>query len=461
MEILTIDKKEFQKGITIDDEDDAGGMSPESYGLNYFLSKGLTLIPQPNAVSTSIDLTGDIIDSCVDPAYLGDDCFIVASDGKYYILDGTTLTLKQTDSAKTYTYGTSRIITFQGDIYCTSTNDITKLNYSMSTIDATWWSSTLGKTLLNVNYRHPMEIVEDTLYIADKNMIHTWDGTTGVYNAMSLPSFYNITELRISNDGRHLLVFTSETANYSHQKKTNAKLFIIDTVTLEFIREINIDDQVETAINVKGTTYVIYGNSFGYLSDNGLKLIRKISVAEPVYSSRVTANENSIIIAEDDKVLVFGDVNGKGNIFFYATRSEYPYTKIYNLLAIGNSGVDDNKIMISYVDIYSNNKVKILDFDSRGSTSIAIKTKKYFKGRVWIRRIDIETETLTLDKEVTISMVNSDGSYTSIGKYSYALNGAAQTARFDCNQLVDFIQLRLIWSNISIKKFKIYHESGE
>ena len=44
---------------------------------------------------------------------------------------------------------------------------------------------------------------------------------------------------------------------------------------------------------------------------------------------------------------------------------------------------------------------------------------------------------------------------------SYTIHGAVQTARFDCNHLVDFIQLRLQWANFGIKKITIYYESGE
>lgn len=461
MKILTIDKEEFQRGITIDNEDDDGGISPLSYGLNHILSKGITLTPIADYLATSSNPTSDIVDSCIDPSYLGDDAFFVSSDGKFYILDNGTLTLKQTDSVKTYTYGNSRIITFKGSTFCTSTTDITLLNPTMSTIDVTWWTATLGKSALNQYYRHPMAVVEDTLYIADKNMIHTWDGTNGVYNAMTLPSSYNITELCISTDGRHLMVFCSETANYSHHKKTNARLFIVDTVTLEFIQELKVADQTESAVNVGGITYVIYGKSFGYFTGRGYKFLCHLDIANPVYSSRVAVIDNILIIAEDSKLLAYGDVNGKGNIFFYIARSQSPYNIIRNIISFGVTGVDDNKLAVNFVDSASNYVLHTLDLDSRGTGNIDVLTKKYRKGKVWIRRIDVETETLASGDSLAISIVNADGTYNQIGTFSYALNGAVQTGRFECNQLVDFIQLRLQWANFAIKSIKIYYESGE
>lgn len=461
MNILTLDKNEFQKGITLDNEDEAGGISPISYGLNYFLSKGFTLIPQPSYIATSADPTEHIVDGCIDPSFLGDEAFLIDNDGKFYLLSSTTLTLKQTDSVKEYSYGTTRILTFKGEIFCTSKNDITKLAIDLSTIDATWWTTTLGKTALNQYYRHPIEIVEDTMYIADNNMIHTWDGTTGIYNAMTLPPEFNITELRIDNDGRYLLAFASGTVNYSHNKKSKAKIFIIDTVTLEFVREVVVADQTESAINVGGTIYVIYGKSFGYFTGTGYKLLRTLDITSPIYSARLTKIDNTIVMAEKDKILAYGNVSGKGNIFFYPGRSETPYNTINSLLAIGHTGMDDNKLLINYEDGSINNKVKILDFDSRGGYGISVLTKKYRKGKVWIRRIEVETETLESGDTLGVSIVNADGTYTAIGSITYSTHGAIQNARIDCNQLVEFIQLRLIWFRFAIKKLTIYYESGE
>lgn len=459
MNILTIDKNEFQKGVTLDDDDEAGGMSPDGNGLNYFLSKGFTLIPQPSFTTVN-GTVGEIVDSCVDSAYLGDDCLVVDNAGKFYILSGTTLSLKKTDSAGSYAYPTSRIKAFKGGIYCTTNNDITFLNGTMGSMTVNWWTVTKSKTALHIAYRHPMEVVEDTMYIADNNMLHTWDGTTAVYNAMSLPSQYNITELRISNDGRHLLAFVSETANSSHAKKTVARIFVIDTVTLEFIQEIKVADQTESAINIAGTTYVIYGKSFGYFTGSGYKLIRRLESTNAIYPPRVTTVDNTILIVEDNRILVFGNISGKGNIFFYLAKSESPYNPIRNILAYGNSGNDDNKLLLNYVESGSN-KARILDLNDRGSYDIDVLTKKYRKGKVWIRRVEVETETLASGDSLTLSTVNEDGTYNEIGTFSYALNGAVQKGRFDCNHLVDFIQLRLQWANFGIKKLTIYYESGE
>lgn len=460
MNILTIDKNEYQKGITLDNDDEAGGMSPDGNGLNYFLSEGFTLIPQPSFTETTSDPTDDLVDGCVDPTYLGDDAFFITEDKKFYILDGTTLTLKQTDTTRNYIYGSTRIVTFKGDIYCTSNTDIAKLPPNMSSLDGTWWTSTQSKTALLSTWRHPMAVVEDTLYIADGCKIHTWDGTTSVYEAMSIPTSFNITELIKSSDGRSLIAFASETANYSHGKKTIAKAFIIDTVTLEFTREIKVADQTESALNVRGIIYVVYGSSFGYLTDNGFSFLRKLNISQPVYRARLTEMDNTILIAEDNRVLVYGDVNGKGNIFFYLAKTESPYNNIKHILALGSTGVDGNKLMLSY-QIGSDKKIKFLDLEARGSYNIDALTKKYRKGKVWIRRVEVETETLASGDSLTLSTVNEDGTYNEIGTFSYALNGAVQKGRFDCNHLVDFIQLRLQWANFGIKKITIYYESGE
>ena len=460
MNILTIDKNEFQKGVTLDNNDEAGGLGPDSI-INHFKSKGFTLIPSPNLTDVATKPSNKIIDSCIDPTYLGDECFLVDFSGNFYILDGVTLTLKQTDSTNNFIYGTTRIITFKGEIFCTSSQNITKLPADMSSIDKTWWTVTQGKSSLNSSYRHILAISEDTLYIADKNMIHTWDGTTAVYNAMSFPTSYNITEMILSTDGRSLLVFASETANASHYKKTKARIFVVDTVTLEFTQEIPVADQTETAINIGGTIYVVYGKSFGYFTGSGYKLIKKLNISEVLYAPRVTTIDNAILIAEDENILVYGDVNGKGNIFFNVARSAFPYNNLQNILAFGNIGVDDNKVLINY---YNNDELwqlKIIDLDNIGGNAGIAYTKRYNKGRVWVRRIEIETETLQSDDILYISILNSDGTYSDLGTYSYAINGAVEEVRIDCNNLVDRIQLKFAWNRFEIKSIKIYYESGE
>lgn len=462
MNILTINKKEFQKGMTRDEDDDKGFLDPSSIGVNYFLSKAFTLIPMPQFTTASTIPSGEILASSYDQSYLGDDAYLVDEDGKFYIVDGEVVTYKQIDDVGSYSYGTTDMLVFKGNVYATSRTDIVRLTESMNTITKSWWTSTRGETALGTTYRHPLVVIEDTMYIADGNKIHTFDGTSSVYAAMSLPTNMNITTMIKSSDGRTLLVFASETVNYSHTKKSLATLYIIDTVTLEFTREIRIVDQVESAVNCNGTIYVTYGNKFGYLTDTGIKFLRDLEISKPIYGSRISVMEDVVLIAEENKILAYGDVNGNGNIFFYVSKSENPYNDIKNILAIKKSStIDSDKIMVSYKDVSDNVRIKFLDLSARGTINQTIKTKKYILGRVWIRRIDIESEKLASGEYLTLSAIDKDKVSQQIGIYSYAIQGAVRTSRFDCNLLVDYIQLILEWKSFGIKQIKIYYENGE
>ena len=144
----------------------------------------------------STNLEDNPICIATDPEYLGQDAYVVGAAGKFYTLNGTTLTKRQTDSGRTYQIGTSDAVKFLGDLYVTSQTNIAKLTGStLSSIDATWWSATRAHGVLQSSYRHPLEVVEDTLYIGDKNELHTWDGTTSVDAALTLPYYIKVEKI--------------------------------------------------------------------------------------------------------------------------------------------------------------------------------------------------------------------------------------------------------------------------
>ncbi|KKP97241.1 MAG: hypothetical protein UR99_C0017G0024 [Candidatus Moranbacteria bacterium GW2011_GWD2_36_12] len=472
MQIIEIGANVFQNGTFLDDNIEGLGLSPSYKGHNYFKGKGAVMYPQPGLITIAISgstLAHEMVASCLDPAYLGNDGYFVDNGGKFWVLDGDTLTYKQIDdtAGHTYNFGNVDIKVFNGDIFCTCDDDIVKLTNDMASIDKTWWTVTKGKSGLSGSFRHPMEIVEDTLYIADQDEIHTYD-VAGVATSawMTLPGGVNITALVKHPNGVYLMAYVSATANYSHSKKARAKLFIIDTTAGEFLQEIEIDDQVEGAINVGGINYVTYGDNFGYFNGQGLKLLKKIDfVSSPVYSQRLSAVGNTVLVPEFKSnvrsLMAYGDVNGKGNIFFYPyyaldTAGAY---ELKNMLV-----TMQNSIVLNYRDSTAHRMVR-MDFTASTLTAgtTMLTAKQNLGGRVWVRRVDLFTETLASGALLTCLIRQlPSGSFSTVGTLDYSADGAISYKRLDCNILLSDLQLAINFGGsalVGLKKALVYVES--
>ena len=138
MQIQTIDEKHFRLGESKTSHSSDGGFSPDSYGLNLAYEKGqLNFVGGLTDVGGNI-LVGKIIAKAKDKSYLGNDQYFLDDEGNFYTLNSSTLAKEQTDSTKTYQIGTTDMLQFQGNLYVTSQNDVTKLSGSgLTAIDAT------------------------------------------------------------------------------------------------------------------------------------------------------------------------------------------------------------------------------------------------------------------------------------------------------------------------------------
>lgn len=452
MATFTIDKTDWARGVSITENHNDGGFSPLKRGHNLSVAQGGILFPKPAGTDLAgATVVASIIAFTADPSFLGNDAYGLDTGGNFYTVDGATVTKRQTDAVKTYTSGTSHLKTFLGSLFATSGTDIAKLDGSdLSSIDHDWWTATAGESALQSSYRHPMEVVEDTLYIADQYRIHTYDGSTTVYEAMVLPSLYNITSMIVHTDGRHLLVFVAETANFSHTARARAKLFMIDTLDLEFIREIDIDGQVEGVINVGGVIYCTYGNNLGYFNGDGLTFLRKLANAT-TYSHNLANMEGTLLVRETNGLLAYGNL-GLGNVFWY------PWDNAWALTAIYYAG--DNTVMTSSSD----EKLNKLDFDTYGGAGIWDSNQYSFAGKVWIRKIVVESETLESGGNITFSSINKNGTAAVIGTLTFAADGAISEKTMTCNIYTDLFRLRIAFDALNtkgIRKITIHYEDGE
>lgn len=457
MRTLTIDKKWIRHGFASHEDGDDGGLSPIYKGFNHWMGKGDLLYPQPVGTEISGVLQDDILAGCYDPTWLGDEAFFVDDDGNFYDYDSGTLTLRQTDSAKSYVEKTTNMVVVNGSILCTSTTDIAKLPANMSSIDHDWWTDTMGMTALNSVVRHPMVVIEGTAYIMDGEKIHTYDGlSTAVYEAMALSPDENITAAGKHPDGRHLIVFTFNTLNASHTYAGIAKCYVIDTVTLEFVQEIILEQQIEGYWLVGGVPYVTYGNKLGYFDGNGIKFLRYLGNST-TYTPLTAPFNGSLLIPEDEHVLAYGDVNGRGNIF------HYPYSHGSENISF-LMPVSADELAVCYND--SGRKLRILDYSATNDfdTKTFQTIKHSFGQTVWIRRVDIYFKgNVATGTDSSVFIVDRNGTAHTVGTLSYGTDGAInKKEKMMCNIRTDIFSLRAtigtFYSDPAFEKAIIYYE---
>ena len=162
MPILTIDAKDFFRGVSTTDELADGGFSPLSKGINLFASPGL-LLPGKNPSNSSGDVsTGGIFawsthHTNISPGIgrgVGNNG---SYDGKFFTLsDAGAATLMASDTGRDYKPNETDLIRFgtSNEQFSTSQTNIGKSDYEFGVNDFTWWTVTLGKTALGAGVPH-------------------------------------------------------------------------------------------------------------------------------------------------------------------------------------------------------------------------------------------------------------------------------------------------------------------
>jgi len=469
METIVIDAKNFLAGESITPHTSEAGFCPSSYGLNLMKEPGKVWAQDDSPTEENTEALGAMIAMTEDatfPALSAEDLFGVDEDGNFYYVDGVSLTLATSATGnKDYRIGTTDIVMFEGTgsekVYVTSQDDIAQLNTGMTGLDESWWDTTLGNSALNSSYRHPMAVVEDTLYIADKARLHTWDGTTDVSAAMSLPSDVNITAMIKHPDGRHLVCFCGITDDYSHTRANRGRVYIIDTVTLEFIREIEIDAQVEGVRNVNGVLYVTFGDTLGYFDGDGLQRLKSGFSDTPIYSHQMANAEGILLVIDDDTVLAYGDPAGIGTKVFwrpYSTQDSRQFT------ALRYAG--DNRFWVSQTNSGgSGNFVRIDLRDGIGTDGKLVANRYHFSSKVWIRRIEIEHEAQALTSvDFNVGHIDEQETEQTLKAVTYTgSQSGTERTRVDCNVLTSSFKPFFEWvtNDIWVSKIIIYYENGE
>lgn len=453
MEVIPIGSKDFIRGESSAENVADGGFSPKSYNLNLTRIRGVLDFAPVMTDRGGATLTANVVASTYDTSLSGNDAYFLDSAGSVYTLSSAdTFTKRRTISGYTPALGTSEMLQLRisGTQFSTFVTTETAIHmYGGSNLDSDdnpeFWVG------LNSGVRHPLEIVEGKMYVGDFNTIHQITSTSTTASFITLPSDVNITSLRKHPDGQHLIAFCGVGQNASHTRNTPGRVYIIDLVIKDWIREIDTAFQVEGSRLVDGVVYCTYGKNFGYFDGNGIKLLKRLANSTITYSHNIGNMEDVVVVRDGQHVRAFGDL-GAGKVWWRCAKTNADTDDdINNLIYRG-----DNKLLICYRDTSTNPFIKELDYDNTGSTGIFYSNRFPFSTESMIRKIEVlhkkavgtyifsanDTEDTTVTLTETITTAADD----------------AKTVR-GVDYRTDIFQYRQGQGPGEIKLIRIFHES--
>ena len=447
MRTITLDARDFLAGESNWDYLGDKGYSPDSYGLNLFLKPGVLNFGWTS--QTTYAPTGNVIGSAYDKNNSGNDVYQMDDEGAFYTLSGSTYTKRQTDTNGGYALGTSDIVQFKLVTYATSASRLVRMTGSdLAALDSTWWvfDGTSG-------YRHPLEVVEDALYIGDRNVVYAWDGSTSSV-ACTLPTERQITSLRKHPDGRHLIAFTGYTNNYSHTNGGPGYIYVINKDTKTWEREIEIETQVEGSRNVSGVIYVTYGKKLGYFTGSGVKFLKQLKTSATTYSHCLGNMEDFLIVRDGTNALAYGDLgNGTKSWHNWYQASQ----TITNVVYKGN-GI----MLVSDGDgAGGTGNVNQLTYATATGGGRLVSNRYNFGQLVKVRRMEF-----TYDAKLTGSILNTSLSIrdtddnTNLITISYPTGPTPNKSRVELDVTTDIFQFMVLPVNgaFTTKLIRIFYE---
>ena len=456
MAVLNINKDNLIAGESTTDAISDRGFSPDSVNLNLTKKRGMLYFAEAPTDRGGATLTGNVLASCEDPAFSGNDAYLIDDEGAYYTYNGTTLT-KQFTGADTYTLGTTDLIPFNdGNFYATTTTSVVQFNNNMGTVTEHWWTG------LNTSYRHPLEVVEKELFLADKNVIYYWDGTTSG-TAFTLPSGQNVTTLRKHPDGKTLLAFTGGTADFSHTRNGRGKVYYCQPTlrgaAIEgWSREVPIEAQVEGSRLSGGVIYTTWGKNLGIFDGNGLIKLKELETSTTTYNQNMNNMEDILLVRDGRHVLAYGDL-GAGKVFWKLFKNTTNSNEINNIHYKG-----DNVLLTAFQGASAGTGLlEEVDYDNSGvGTDAQFYTNRISFGTdVHINRIDL-LHTVTNsggNTEFNVFYRDLEDTVNTIEQVVHASVTATKT-RIKCDIKTDVFQLRLTPStgDLGYRLIRIYYE---
>lgn len=454
MEVLTIGPQEFIGGESTADWVADNGFSPSSYGLNLTKTRGVLNMVEASTDKGGGTLVANVIAATYDTSFAGNDAYFLDTSGNFYTLrSDDAFTLRQTITADTFSLGTSEILQFTTTagapfLYASAAQRI--IQFTGSNLDGAapvtdFWTG------LQTNCRHPLERVEDAMYIGDLNVIHKWDGTSSTASWVVLPADVNITSLRKHPDGKHLIAFCGIQLNASHTRGGGGRIYIVDVNLRDWVREIDTEMQVEGSRLVGGVVYCTYGQNVGYFDGDGVVLLKRLFNSTTTYSHNIGNMDDILCIRDGKHVRMFGDL-GAGRVWWRSMRTNSDTDDDINCLI--NRG--DNKLLIAYRDTSTVPFLKQCDFDNvSGSVGIFFSKRYLFPRQILLRRIEILHDNAAGTFAFTI--VDLTDATVTLSEIITTIATATKTKR-NLNAKVDALQFRCGHGPGEIKQIRIFYD---
>lgn len=422
---VTIDAKDFFRGMSTTDELADGGFSPRSKGINLFAKPGLVLPGQaPVDVAASPDISNGIFgwDAVSSAGFFGRAIGSNSSkDGKFYLIDATgAIGATTTDTSKDYTPNISDLAIFNyavgtgGQAFVTSETDVFKAADDFSAGDPTWWTVTLGKTAMNAFSPHHIIEYGGILYWSDGKYIHSWDGSTGTYNALDLPTGYIIDDLRVHNN--LIYIAASPSTRFNMNVVSRSRIFTWDGFSDSFIDEFPIQERILTLIPFGGTLFLTTSKYFGYFTG---------ATISPLYPLTSNVNKYQVAVTNDRLYMLQGqDVICYGNPIFSRPKFlSFPLQHPQSLISLGC--IQTGSLVYSYagkMGAWSD----VNGFDQTGNTFYV--NRLPLGGNARIKGMIVECEALASGTVETIAYIDDSQTSMSVGTLSFA-SFAATTRR--------------------------------
>lgn len=457
MPILTIDARDFFRGISTSNELGDGGFSPDSKGVNLFASPGLLLPGQaPVDAAGAAAATKGIFGWCPQSSN-SDVAFGIGAnntdDGKLYTVGPTgAVALNVTEATRDYIAGRSDIIRYAGLPFVTSTTGIGIGNATGTTLDPAWWTTTLGKTALGINDPHPMIEYGGILYIADGRYIHSWDGSTGTYNALDLPVGYVITAL--ANYGNLIFIAAANTSIGDAADASNVRIFTWDGYSASFLDEFVVQERIDALIPFGGTLFVTTKKYFGYFTGSTVSPLHPLTSS--VYKYQVAVTNDRLYMVQGADILCYGNPSiARPKFFSFPLKHPSSLTSIASFQA--------GKLIYSYASTtggWSN----VNGSDQTGNVFYGNKIP--FGRQVRIRSVIVESEALASGSVIDVAYLDDTGSTVTVGAYSHAARGAISKFKFDLFNKTPTvtIQPKITFTtgpNKGIRRIHVYYEPSE
>lgn len=463
-----------------------GGYSNETIAINPLPQPG-GFYGAPTILDRSSNLiNGNVIMSSGDATYLGATKFLGTDTGYFYSVNSAFLpTARQSAVAGTYVSGYSDMVQFGVGstmyTYVTTTTDIVRMTGdTLSGLDATWWTVTMGKTALGTNpiggatgvtTAHPMLVYEDSLWIADFNKIHKFDGTTASYGFLVLPIDQTIVALGIDPSTGKMLISTTQGANAADSVPKQCKILIWDGFSSRPIRSVIVDDMVTAIYPVGGTVFMPFGLNLGYWNGSGVSFLRKLKNATYdanllVYKQRITSIGKTLYVMDGIQVLAFGEIMAGEKRFYYANKATAAtaayFTAILNLgsneLGLCYASNSGEKVLASFGTFYTTLTNNIAYFYSN---------KYDFLRAIQVKEVIVEyiDSIAAAGSGGALALLDPTGSYVTSSSLTNDSSAAVfQISSFPVQNPTPSTYIQLRYENVSnkgIKRFLISYDYVE